>query len=51
MPEPLTLPKPIAGYFAEESRKDASALARCFAPEGVVNDEGRTFKGGREGQS
>ena len=38
----INLPKPIAAYFAAE---DAGALARCFASNGVVHDEGRSFTG------
>ena len=42
---PISLPKPIASYFAAEKDEDASALARCFTHEGVVRDEGGTFTG------
>jgi len=42
---PISLPKPIASYFAAEQAEDASALARCFTDEGVVRDEGGTFTG------
>src|ERR1700746_1979516 len=42
---PISLPKPIASYFAAEKAEDASALARCFTDEGVVRDEGGTFTG------
>jgi len=41
----ISLPKPIASYFAAEQAEDASALARCFTDEGVVRDEGGTFTG------
>jgi len=41
----IALPKPVADYFAAESRNDAEALARCFADDGVVKDEGQTIKG------
>ena len=41
----LSLPEPIANYFAAEMAGDASALARCFTAEGVVRDEGGTFEG------
>jgi hypothetical protein len=40
----ISLPKPIAAYFAAEQAEDAGALARCFAPDGV-RDEGGTFTG------
>lgn len=45
MPNPLKLPEPIAAYFAAEAEEDAAALARCFAADGVVKDEGQTFRG------
>ena len=42
---PLDLPKPIAEYFAADHARDAQALARCFVDDGVVHDEGGTFRG------
>lgn len=41
---PVDLPKPIAAYFAADT-KDADAVARCFAGHAVVKDEGRTHAG------
>jgi len=41
----LALPGPVAAYFDAEKAADADALARCFVEEGVVRDEGGTFKG------
>jgi SnoaL-like domain len=41
----INLPKPIAAYFAAANAGDAGALARCFAGNGVVHDEGGTFTG------
>jgi len=41
---PLTLPKPIADYFAAD-RKDGAAVARCFTPNAVVIDERHTYAG------
>jgi hypothetical protein len=41
----INLPEPIAAYFAAETAEDARALARCFASDGVVHDEGGTFTG------
>jgi len=41
----VNLPKPIAAYFAAEKAGDAGALARCFASNGVVRDEGGSFTG------
>ena len=41
----ISLPKPIAEYFAAEQAGDAAQLARCFVSDGVVHDEGGTFTG------
>jgi ketosteroid isomerase-like protein len=41
----IALPGPVAAYFAAESRADADALARCFAEDGSVRDEGGTHQG------
>jgi len=41
----LALPIPIAAYFAAEKAADTDALSRCFANQGVVRDEGKTFEG------
>ena len=41
----INFPKPIAAYFAAENAGDAGALARCFASDGVVLDEGGSFTG------
>jgi hypothetical protein len=41
----ITLPPPISAYYAAEQNSDFKALARCFAPEGVVRDEGRAIAG------
>ncbi|MDZ7601791.1 MAG: nuclear transport factor 2 family protein [Hoeflea sp.] len=37
----ITLPKPIAAYFAAD-RADADAVALCFTEDAVVIDENRT---------
>jgi len=39
------LPDAIASYYAAEKASDGDALARCFAPDGLVRDEGRTQTG------
>ena len=39
----LTLPAPIAAYFASEH--DPEALAHCFAADAVVKDDGHTYQG------
>jgi ketosteroid isomerase-like protein len=41
----IELAKPIAAYFAAEHAGDADEVARCFAEDGVVQDEGGTFRG------
>jgi hypothetical protein len=41
----INLPEPIAAYFAAQKAGDAGALARCFASDGIVRDEGGTFTG------
>jgi ketosteroid isomerase-like protein len=43
-----TLPDPIAAYFAAEQANDAEALARCFATDATVRDEGATRSGRAE---
>lgn len=39
------LPKPIADYFAADATLDADAVARCFAEEAIVRDDGHTHSG------
>ncbi len=41
---PLSLPEPIADYFAADAT-DGRAVARCFTADGVVVDEKRTHRG------
>lgn len=43
MPIP-PLPEPIAAYFAADAQ-GPEAVARCFAPAGVVKDEQQTYVG------
>jgi hypothetical protein len=40
----LSLPKPIAAYFAADSG-DGEAVSQCFIEDAIVMDEGRTHKG------
>lgn len=40
----LTLPNPIAAYFAAD-KQNPEALARCFTAQAVVKDEGKTHVG------
>ena len=40
----LSLPKPIAAYFAAD-RGDGEAVSQCFTENAVVKDEGHTYKG------
>jgi ketosteroid isomerase-like protein len=39
------LPKPIAIYIAAENSGDTEALAKCFAENAIVRDEGQTIEG------
>lgn len=41
---PLTLPKPIADYFAADAA-DGAAVAKCFTADAVVIDENKTYTG------
>ena len=40
----LALPEPIAAYFAADMR-GPEEVARCFTPQGVVEDKGRAHAG------
>lgn len=40
----LTLPKPVADYFAADA-KDGAAIADCFTADAVVVDEKQTHQG------
>ena len=42
---PVDLPTPIAIYIDAENRGDTEALAKCFAEDAVVRDEGETIEG------
>jgi hypothetical protein len=39
----LTLPEPIAAYFAAEHKPEA--LAHCFTAQAVMKDDGHTYTG------
>jgi hypothetical protein len=39
----LTLPAPVAAYFAAEH--DPGTLASCFASQAVMKDDGHTYSG------
>ena len=39
------LPKPIERFLSSANALDPDVLAACFAPDGIVRDEGRTRKG------
>lgn len=41
----LSIPEPIALYFAVSNGGDDAGLARCFAVDAVVNDESHTHRG------
>jgi hypothetical protein len=40
----VTLPDPIAAYFAADTR-GPDDIARCFTPQGMVKDKGQTHTG------
>ncbi|MDO9405171.1 MAG: nuclear transport factor 2 family protein [Polaromonas sp.] len=42
----LTLPEPIAAYFAAEHNTEA--LAQCFTAKAVMKDDGHTYTGVNE---
>lgn len=44
----ISLPVPITSYYAAEQAGDFEALARCFAAEGTVRDEGQAPTGHAE---
>ena len=44
MTNQVTLPEPIAAYFAAD-RRDSEAIARCFTEDAVVKDESHTYTG------
>ncbi|KGJ07693.1 nuclear transport factor 2 family protein [Paracoccus versutus] len=44
----MQLPAPIRTYFAAQAPQDAEALAAAFAPDAVVRDEHRTYRGPEE---
>src|SRR5437879_4458618 len=41
----VDLPAPISIYIAAENRGDTEALAKCFAENAIVRDEGQTIEG------
>jgi ketosteroid isomerase-like protein len=41
----LDLPQPVTDYISAENGNDPDAMARCFADNAVVQDEGRTIEG------
>jgi hypothetical protein len=41
----MTMPPPLATYFAAEASAGTDLLATCFAANAVVRDEGRTIEG------
>lgn len=42
--ESLDLPQPIAAYFTAD-KGDIESFSRCFTENGVVQDEGKTYRG------
>lgn len=43
-----TLHPTIAAYVEASNTRDADGIVRCFASDGVVADEGRTYRGHEE---
>lgn len=43
----IELPQPIAAYYAAD-KETADAVAKCFTPDAVVQDEGHTYHGSSE---
>lgn len=41
----MNLPSPIRAYFDADQRNEGVALVHAFAPDAVVNDEGRSYAG------
>ncbi len=41
----LKLPQAIATYFEADRGKDVETVARCFAQDAIVKDEGHTYTG------
>lgn len=42
---PLTLPAPVARYFAAQQSRDLDAQTECFTDDAFVHDEGRDYRG------
>lgn len=41
----MNLPSPIQAYFDADKSNEGVALVHAFAPDAVVNDEGRSYAG------
>jgi uncharacterized protein (TIGR02246 family) len=41
----VPLPKPVDAYFSASNAHDAAAIARAFATDGIVHDEGKVHRG------
>jgi len=46
--QPIQLPAPIRGFLAAHTARDADTAIGAFAPDAVVTDEGRSFRGTEE---
>ncbi|MGH6663455.1 MAG: nuclear transport factor 2 family protein, partial [Pseudolabrys sp.] len=44
----VSLPKAVEAYFGASNAHDANAMARSFAAEAIVHDEGKTHRGRAE---
>ena len=41
----IHLPPPLAAYFAADASGDTEGFLGCFAPDAIVTDERRTYRG------
>ncbi|MEQ6334900.1 nuclear transport factor 2 family protein [Sphingobium sp. MK2] len=41
----MTLPRPIADYFAADKGQDVGAISACFTNAATVKDEGNSYQG------
>jgi hypothetical protein len=44
-PDSVNLPEPLPAYVAAKNAHDVEGQVACFAPDGVVDDEGETIAG------
>lgn len=44
----MQLPSQVSAYIEATNAQDAGGVARCFAPDGTVRDEGKVHRGTAE---